>query len=120
MKQADWYFDFISPFAYLQLGMLDEVAKRATITLHPVLLAGILNHFGQKGPAEILGKTAVHLSLRSVVGREPRRAAALSAQSGTPLCVSRVQRAGCRTPPTVEPYPRHWRRRSFALILRGA
>jgi 2-hydroxychromene-2-carboxylate isomerase len=56
MKQADWYFDFVSPFAYLQLGMLDEVAKRATITLRPVLLAGILNHFGQKGPAEILGK----------------------------------------------------------------
>ena len=56
MKQADWYFDFVSPFAYLQLEMLDEVAKRATITLRPVLLAGILNHFGQKGPAEILGK----------------------------------------------------------------
>src|ERR1700677_21732 len=56
MKQADWYFDFVSPFAYLQLGMLDEVAKRATITLRPVLLAGILNHFGQKGPAEISGK----------------------------------------------------------------
>src|SRR5271156_7232593 len=53
MKQAEWYFDFVSPFAYLQLGMLDEVAKRATIALRPVLFAGILNHFGQKGPAEI-------------------------------------------------------------------
>jgi 2-hydroxychromene-2-carboxylate isomerase len=56
MKQAEWYFDFVSPFAYLQLEMLDEVAKRATIALRPVLLAGILNHFGQKGPAEISGK----------------------------------------------------------------
>jgi 2-hydroxychromene-2-carboxylate isomerase len=56
MKQADWYFDFVSPFAYLQLGMLEEVAKRATIAPRPVLLAGILNHFGQKGPAEISGK----------------------------------------------------------------
>jgi 2-hydroxychromene-2-carboxylate isomerase len=56
MIQADWYFDFVSPFAYLQLGMLDEVAKRARITLRPVLFAGILNHFGQKGPAEISGK----------------------------------------------------------------
>ena len=56
MKHAEWYFDFVSPFAYLQLGMLDEVAKHATIALRPVLFAGILNHFGQKGPAEILGK----------------------------------------------------------------
>jgi 2-hydroxychromene-2-carboxylate isomerase len=53
MKQAEWYFDFVSPFAYLQLEMLDEVAKRATVALRPVLLAGILNHYGQKGPAEI-------------------------------------------------------------------
>jgi len=56
MKQADWYFDFVSPFAYLQLDMLDEVAKRAAVAPRPVLLAGILNHFGQKGPAEIPGK----------------------------------------------------------------
>jgi 2-hydroxychromene-2-carboxylate isomerase len=56
MKQADWYFDFVSPFAYLQLAMMDEVAGHAAITMRPVLLAGILNHFGQKGPAEIPGK----------------------------------------------------------------
>jgi 2-hydroxychromene-2-carboxylate isomerase len=76
MKQADWCFDFVSPFAYLQLGMLDEVAKRATITLQPVLLAGILNHFGQKGPAEILGKrqfTYQHVQWLAESRRVPMR-----------------------------------------------
>jgi 2-hydroxychromene-2-carboxylate isomerase len=56
MKQADWYFDFVSPFAYLQLHLLDQVAKRAAITMRPVLLGGILNHVGQKGPAEMPSK----------------------------------------------------------------
>lgn len=49
----DWYFDFISPFAYLQWRRLRS--DPADVALHPkpVLLAAILNHVGQLGPAEI-------------------------------------------------------------------
>lgn len=52
----DWYFDFISPFAYLQWQRLRTLA--APVTHRPVLLAGLLAHHGQKGPAEIDSKRA--------------------------------------------------------------
>jgi len=54
--RADWYFDFISPFAYFQFRMLDRLPADLDITLKPVLFAGLLDHWGQKGPAEIPGK----------------------------------------------------------------
>jgi 2-hydroxychromene-2-carboxylate isomerase len=56
MKKADWYFDFISPFAYLGLVRLAPLAARLDLRYRPVLFAGLLNHWGQKGPAEIAPK----------------------------------------------------------------
>lgn len=53
---VDWYFDFISPFAYLQWARLGELPPTVDLRLQPVLLAGILNHWGQLGPAEIAPK----------------------------------------------------------------
>jgi 2-hydroxychromene-2-carboxylate isomerase/predicted Fe-S protein YdhL (DUF1289 family) len=55
---ADWYFDFVSPFAYLQSEQLATLAPRITIRYKPVLFAGILGAHGQKGPAEIPAKRA--------------------------------------------------------------
>jgi len=54
--RADWYFDVISPFAYLQFLQLNKVTDRAELSLKPVLFAGLLNANGQKGPAEIPSK----------------------------------------------------------------
>jgi 2-hydroxychromene-2-carboxylate isomerase len=53
MKSAEWYFDFISPFSYLQVEAFDRFPPDVNLTLRPVLLAGLLNHWGHKGPAEI-------------------------------------------------------------------
>lgn len=53
---AHWYFDVISPFAYLQSLRLGEISDRADLSLKPVLFAGLLNSHGQKGPAEIPSK----------------------------------------------------------------
>ena len=52
----DWYFDFISPFAYLQWSRLAELPATVELRPQPVLLAGILKHWGQLGPAEIAPK----------------------------------------------------------------
>ena len=49
----DWYFDFISPFAYLQWRRLRRDHADVAINPKPVLFAAILNHVGQLGPAEI-------------------------------------------------------------------
>jgi 2-hydroxychromene-2-carboxylate isomerase len=56
MIRADWYFDFISPFAYLQSELLARSAGRLDVRPRPVLFAGLLNATGQKGPAEVRGK----------------------------------------------------------------
>jgi len=56
LKTVHWYFDFISPFAYLQSFRLEDFTEQAIVRCKPVLLAGILAHHGHKGPAEIPAK----------------------------------------------------------------
>ena len=51
---VDWYFDYVSPFSYISLHRLPELG--VPVNFKPVLFAGLLNHFGQKGPAEIPAK----------------------------------------------------------------
>ena len=51
--QIDWYFDFISPFAYLQWQRLRREAPSLLIHPNPVLFAGLLKHWDNKGPVEI-------------------------------------------------------------------
>ncbi len=55
---ADWYFDFVSPFSYLQSEQLAGLAPGLTFRMKPVLFAGLLGAHGQKGPAEIASKRA--------------------------------------------------------------
>ena len=51
-----WVFDVISPFAYLGLKQLSELPQEVHVEFVPVLFAGLLNHHGQDGPAEIVPK----------------------------------------------------------------
>jgi 2-hydroxychromene-2-carboxylate isomerase len=59
-ERVDLYFDFISPYAYLGFLRLAALCDRrgAELALHPVLFAGLLNRWGQLGPAEIPPKRA--------------------------------------------------------------
>jgi 2-hydroxychromene-2-carboxylate isomerase len=52
----DWYFDFISPYSYLQLERMPRWPAGVALAPKPILFAGLLNHWGQKGPAEIPAK----------------------------------------------------------------
>lgn len=53
-----FWFDFISPYAYLGWTQVSALAARHGRALEPVpiLFAALLNHHGQKGPAEIPAK----------------------------------------------------------------
>jgi 2-hydroxychromene-2-carboxylate isomerase len=51
---VDWYFDFVSPYSYIALHRLEELPS--AVAYKPVLFAGLLSHWGQKGPAEIPAK----------------------------------------------------------------
>lgn len=54
--QATWYFDFISPYSYLQLERVRRWRSRLDIAPVPVAFGAVLNHLGSVGPAEIPGK----------------------------------------------------------------
>jgi 2-hydroxychromene-2-carboxylate isomerase len=58
MHQIDFWFDPISPYAYLAFEQLPEalVGHSYHVNYRPVLFARLLGHWGQKGPAEIAPK----------------------------------------------------------------
>ena len=58
MKHLNFYFDFISPYAYLAFKQLPEALKGISYSVEyrPILFAGLLKHHGQLGPAEIVPK----------------------------------------------------------------
>ncbi len=51
-----WYFDVISPYAYLHLKQFSQLPADLQIDYRPVLFAGLLKHWGTKGPAELPAK----------------------------------------------------------------
>lgn len=58
MKQISFYFDPISPYAYLAFEKLPEalMGHSYTVDYKPVLFGALLKHHGQLGPAELAGK----------------------------------------------------------------
>lgn len=62
MRRADWYFDFISPYAYFGLLQLEKIQAEKPgeieVHYHPILFAELLRQCDQKGPAEIPAKRA--------------------------------------------------------------
>lgn len=60
MHQIDFYFDFVSPYAYLAFGQLPQALSGHSyqVRYRPLLFAGLLKHHGQRGPAEIEPKRA--------------------------------------------------------------
>ena len=60
MKTVRFYFDFLSPFAYLASEEIEVLCDNngAQAVFKPVLFPGLLNHWGQRGPAEIPPKAA--------------------------------------------------------------
>ena len=51
-----WYFDFISPFAFLQWPKVRALMETDPVVPVPIVFGAVLDAIGQKGPAEIPGK----------------------------------------------------------------
>ena len=60
MKHLDFWFDPVSPYAYLAFERLPQMLEGISfeVSYRPILFAGLLKHWGQKGPAEIEPKRA--------------------------------------------------------------
>ncbi len=56
MREIRWYFDFISPFSYLQSRLMGKLPADIKVAYRPVLLAALLDHWGSVGPAEVAPK----------------------------------------------------------------
>lgn len=58
VKHITFYFDFISPYAFLAFEKLPQMlaGQSYRVSYKPVLFAALLKHHGQLGPAEIAGK----------------------------------------------------------------
>jgi 2-hydroxychromene-2-carboxylate isomerase len=58
MKEIHFYFDFISPYAWLAFQALPKALAGVShrVHYHPVVFGAMLKHHGQLGPAEIPGK----------------------------------------------------------------
>ena len=53
---AQWFFDVVSPFSYLHLKQFDQLHPSLNVKVVPVLFAGLLRRWENKGPAELPGK----------------------------------------------------------------
>lgn len=80
-KPVDFYFDYLSPYAYLASLEIESLCERHGVALRwrPVLFAGLLNHWGQRGPAELppkgfhaLKDTLRYARKRGIPLRSPR------------------------------------------------
>ena len=109
--QASWYFDFISPFSYLQLGRVRQWRARIDITPVPVAFGAILSQLGSVGPAEIPGKR--EFTYRSVLWQAERAGVTLHfppAHPFNPLAALRLCIAAGGGWPSVEAIFAHlWR-----------
>jgi len=109
--QASWYFDFISPFSYLQLERVRQWRARIEITPVPVAFGAILQQLGNVGPAEIPGKR--EFTYRSVLWQAERAGVTLHfppAHPFNPLAALRLCIAAGGGWPSVEAIFAHlWR-----------
>jgi len=81
VEPVEFLFDYLSPYAYLAWPRVRELCEQrgASLRMTPILLAGLLNRWGQLGPAEVLPKAlfvfkdcARKAALQGVPFRSPR------------------------------------------------
>ena len=58
MKQITFYLDFVSPYAYLAFERLPQelAGLSVAVTYQPVLLGAVLQHHGNRAPADVAPK----------------------------------------------------------------
>jgi 2-hydroxychromene-2-carboxylate isomerase len=85
MKTLDFWFDPISPYAWLAFDALPDALEGLNyhVNYQPVLFAGLLAHWGQKGPAEIEPKRV--WTYQDVAWRAHRQQLALTVPAQHPF-----------------------------------
>ncbi len=99
MKQLTFHFDVISPYAWLAFDQLPRALEGIShvVSYRPLLLAGLLVHWGQKGPAEIVPKRA--WTYRQVSWQAARQGTPLQLPRPHPFNPLALQRLALATAP---------------------
>lgn len=98
MKQIRFWFDVISPFAWLAFDRLPQALEGHShvVEYRPVLLGAMLQHWGQRGPAEIAPKRDWTYRQVAWLARQQGTPLALPAQHPfNPLALQRLALACC-------------------------
>jgi 2-hydroxychromene-2-carboxylate isomerase len=98
-----WYFDFVSPFAYLHWQQLKTLPQFERITPVPIAFGAVLHHLGNLGPAEIPAKR--RFTYRQVLWQAQQQGAILRFPPGhpfNPLAALRLCLAAGATPASVD------------------
>ena len=93
MKTLDFWFDAVSPYAYLAFERLPQALEGCSyrVRYRPLLFAGLLKHWGQLGPAEIGPKRDWTMRQVHWLAREAGVELALPAQHPfNPLALQRL------------------------------
>lgn len=98
-----WYFDFVSPFAYLHWQQLKTLPQFERIIPVPIALGAVLHHLGNLGPAEIPAKR--RFTYRQVLWQAQQQGVPLRFPPGhpfNPLAALRLCLAADATPASVD------------------
>lgn len=99
MKRLVFHFDVVSPYAYLAFEALPQALQGCSYVVDhkPVLFAGLLQHHGQKGPAEIEPKRA--WTFRQVAWTAHRQGTAIAVPAVHPFNPLALLRLGLACAP---------------------
>jgi len=103
MRDIHFYFDVISPYAWLAFkalpSTLEGIAHR--VHYHPVVFGAMLKHHGQLGPAELPGKR--DWTYRQVMWLAKQHGTVLQMPASHPFNSLALQRMAVATSPNGEP-----------------
>lgn len=103
MRDIHFYFDVISPYAWLAFkalpSSLEGIAHR--VHYHPVVFGAMLKHHGQLGPAELPGKR--DWTYRQVMWLAKQQGTVLQMPASHPFNSLALQRMAVATSPNGEP-----------------
>ncbi len=103
MKEIHFYFDVISPYAWLAFKALPKSLEGLahTVHYHPVVFGAMLKHHGQLGPAELPGKR--DWTYRQVMWLAKQQGTVLQMPASHPFNSLALQRMAVATSPKGEP-----------------
>ena len=103
MKEIHFYFDVISPYAWLAFQALPKALEGIShrVHYHPVVFGAMLKHHGQLGPAEMPGKR--DWTYRQVMWLAKQQGTVLQMPASHPFNSLALQRMAVATSPKGEP-----------------